>query len=57
MIDAEPAAALEYIALFDSTDLTEITDLTAVERMPGVVRVATAVWFGDVRLIDNRDLF
>lgn len=57
VIEAEPLASLEYVTVFDATDLTEITDLGAVERSPGAVRIAAAVWFGDVRLIDNRDLF
>ena len=57
VIDGEPAASLEYLTVFDATTLTEISDLAFVERVPGHVRIATAVWFGDVRLIDNRDLF
>jgi len=57
VIEAEPLGSLEYVTVFDATDLTEIADLAAVERSPGTVRIATAVWFGDVRLIDNRDLF
>ena len=55
VIDAEPAAALEYVTVFDAITLDELTDLTAVRHIPGTARIATAVWFGDVRLIDNRD--
>ena len=47
----------EYTTVFDADSLTEIVDFKGVERSPGRVRIATAVWFGDVRLIDNRDLF
>ncbi len=57
VVDDEPLASLEYVSVFDADDLTDVDALTSVEHLPGVVRVATAVWFGDVRLIDNRDLF
>ena len=57
VLDAEPAAELEYLTVFDAVSLAEITDLAEVAREPGVARIATAAWFGDVRLIDNRDLF
>jgi pantoate--beta-alanine ligase len=53
----EPLASLEYVAVFDADQLTDIDDLGAIEHHPGSVRIATAIWFGDVRLIDNRDLF
>ena len=53
----EPLAAHEYTTVFDATSLAEVTELTAEMRRPGHVRIATAVWFGDVRLIDNRDVF
>jgi pantoate--beta-alanine ligase len=55
VIEAEPMARHEYTTIFNAVDLTEITEFG--ERSPGRVRIATAVWFGDVRLIDNRDLF
>ncbi len=55
IVDAEPAARHEYTTIFDADDLTEIREFST--RSPGRVRVATAVWFDDVRLIDNRDLF
>ena len=57
VIAAEPLASLEYVTVFDAIDLTEIEDLSTADRTPGNVRIATAVWYGDVRLIDNRDLF
>lgn len=57
VVDDEPLATHEYTTVFDAERLTEITDLAGIERSAGRVRVATAVWFGDVRLIDNRDLF
>lgn len=55
VIDAEPMARHEYTTIFDADDLTEVDRFT--DRSVGRVRIATAVWFGDVRLIDNRDLF
>lgn len=57
VIDAEDAALLEYVTVFDAITLIEFDDLANVPPMPGIARIATAVWFGDVRLIDNRDLF
>lgn len=55
LVAAEPLARLEYITVFDAETLRE---LDAVDDVPrNQVRVATAVWFDDVRLIDNRDLF
>ncbi len=49
-IAAEPRARLEYLSVADSVTL---------ESLPVVDRaavVALAVWFGDVRLIDNQEL-
>jgi pantoate--beta-alanine ligase len=57
VINAEPAAKLEYITVFDAVTLADIDDLADVPHVAGRVHIATAVWFGDVRLIDNRDLF
>ena len=57
VVETERLATHEYTTVFDAESLTEITDFTSIERSPGRVRVATAVWFGEVRLIDNRDLF
>ena len=55
VIDAEPRARHEYTTIFDAHDLTEVNQFR--DRSGGRVRIATAVWFGEVRLIDNRDLF
>lgn len=57
VVDDEPAARHEYTTVFDAVTLTEIDDLPSRPRRTGTARVATAVWFGDVRLIDNRDIF
>ena len=57
IVAAEPLAEREYTTVFDARTLTEITSFDDVDRSPGAVRIATAVWFGDVRLIDNGDLF
>jgi pantoate--beta-alanine ligase len=46
-IDAEPLARLEYVCIVDPVTLDP---LTTVDR-PAVL--LAAVWFGDVRLIDN----
>jgi pantoate--beta-alanine ligase len=47
LIAAEPRARLEYVEVFDAITLErlEVVDRAAV--------IATAVWFDDVRLIDN----
>jgi pantoate--beta-alanine ligase len=50
VIAAEPLARHEYTTVFDPRTLCE------VDQMTDGLRIATAVWFGDVRLIDNRDL-
>ena len=55
VIDAEPLARQEYVTVFDADTLLELDDLA--ETPSDRVRIATAVWFDDVRLIDNRDLF
>ncbi len=52
LVHDEPLAQHEYTLVFDPDTLVE---LDAFDGRRG--RVATAVWFGDVRLIDNRDLF
>ncbi|MET0661791.1 MAG: pantoate--beta-alanine ligase [Ilumatobacteraceae bacterium] len=51
----EPLAAVDYVAVFDTDDLSAVTDLEAHPH--DRVRVAAAAFFGDVRLIDNRALF
>lgn len=56
VVAAEPLARHEYTTIFAADTLEEVE---AFESRPtsGSVRIATAVWFGDVRLIDNRDVF
>ncbi len=57
VVASEPAARHEYTTVFDPVTLQELDELAPDDRRPGRARVATAVWFGEVRLIDNRDLF
>ena len=57
VVIGEPLAKHEYTTVFDATTLEAIVTLTQAQRSFGKVRIGTAVWFGDVRLIDNRDLF
>jgi pantoate--beta-alanine ligase len=57
IIAAEPEAHLDYISVFDATTLHPVVDLANDQRRAGRVRIACAVLFGEVRLIDNRDLF
>lgn len=52
-IDAEPLARLEYLEVFDPVTLGQVTE---VRRDATAPRIAAAVWFGEVRLIDNRRL-
>jgi pantoate--beta-alanine ligase len=47
-IEREPRAKAEYVAVVDASTLEP---LATVDR-PAVI--LTAVWFGDVRLIDNQ---
>ncbi|MEO1055918.1 MAG: pantoate--beta-alanine ligase [Actinomycetota bacterium] len=54
--DAAPAVTSEYTEIFDPDTLQPLTGLDD-RRVPGRVRIATAAHVGDVRLIDNRDLF
>ena len=57
VVGGQAAAEREYTTVFDARTLTEISRFDADDRSPGAVRIATAIWFGDVRLIDNCDLF
>ena len=52
VVATEPLARLEYIEVFHPATLGLLHDLDATSAP----RVAIAVWFGDVRLIDNRSL-
>jgi len=47
VVAAEPLARLEYVTIVDPDTLGELVDLGRVGQ------ALTAVWFGDVRLIDN----
>jgi pantoate--beta-alanine ligase len=46
-VTREPAATLEYVALVDPASFEPIASLM------GPALIVVAVWFGDVRLIDN----
>jgi len=50
VVAAEPLARHEYTTVFDPRTLRDVDQVT------DGLRIATAVWFGDIRLIDNRDL-
>lgn len=55
VIAAEPLASLDYVAVFDPDTLLPVDSID--QRRPGTYRLALAVRFGDVRLIDNADVF
>jgi pantoate--beta-alanine ligase len=57
VIDGEPLAGLDYVAVFDATSLCPVTSFDDHHRRPGRVRIAVAARFGDIRLIDNAELF
>ncbi len=57
VIAREPLAALDYVSVFDAATLSPIDGFESDHRRPGRVRIAVAARFGDVRLIDNADLF
>jgi len=57
VIDDEPQASLDYVNVFDAATLEAIDDLDDTERLAGRCRIAIAARFGDVRLIDNADLY
>ena len=50
VVAVEPRARLEYVTVFDPDTVQPL------ELLAGPARIATAVWFGDIRLIDNREL-
>ncbi len=56
-LDAMPGVRVDYVALFDPESLEAIEHIADDQRSPGCVRIAVAAFVGDVRLIDNRDLF
>jgi pantoate--beta-alanine ligase len=57
VIGDEPHAHLEYVTVFDASTLLPIGRFEREHRQPGTVRIAIAARFGDIRLIDNADLF
>ena len=56
IIESEPLATLDYVALFDADTLHAIDDRAWLERTASQVRIAIAASIGDVRLIDNASL-
>lgn len=48
VVDAEPLARFEHLEIIDTDRLTPL------ETVAVTAQAVTAVWFGDVRLIDNR---
>lgn len=50
-MEALPGVQVDYIALVDRESLRPLETV-----IPGETLMALAVWFGDVRLIDNREL-
>jgi pantoate--beta-alanine ligase len=55
VLEDEPLATLDYVSVFDPTTLEPVHELR--DRAIGCTRVAIAARFGEVRLIDNTDLF
>ncbi|NQY55026.1 MAG: pantoate--beta-alanine ligase [Ilumatobacteraceae bacterium] len=56
VFDAAPQVHPDYVEIFDPNTLRPVPTLEG-RRVPGTTRIATAAHVGDVRLIDNRDLF
>lgn len=54
VVDAEPLARHEYTTVFDAETLHDVQGPLPRGADRHRIRVATAVWFGGVRLIDNR---
>jgi len=57
IIGGEPLASMDYVIVVDAERLARIDDFDPAHRRPGRCRLAIAARFGDVRLIDNIDLF
>jgi pantoate--beta-alanine ligase len=55
LIQDEPLATLDYVSVFDADTLETVDRFE--HRRAGRTRIALAAWFGDIRLIDNTDLF
>ncbi|MEM8620626.1 MAG: pantoate--beta-alanine ligase [Actinomycetota bacterium] len=56
VFDAAPDVHPDYVEIFDPDTLRAVPTLDG-RRSPGTTRIATAAHVGDVRLIDNRELF
>jgi pantoate--beta-alanine ligase len=57
LIAQEPLAQLDYVSVFDTEDLSGVESFVSSRRVAGHYRIAIAARFGDVRLIDNTDLY
>jgi len=57
VVAAQPLASLDYVSVFDADTLAVVNDVAESNRVPDRYRVAIAAHFGDIRLIDNADLF
>jgi pantoate--beta-alanine ligase len=57
VIADEPLATLDYVTVFDSESLAPLDSFDRSHRRVGRARIAVAARLGDVRLIDNADLF
>ena len=57
VVEAEPLASLDYVSVFDADTLDLVRTIIDSDRIPDRYRIAIAARFGDVRLIDNADLF
>ena len=53
VVDAEPLARLEHLCIVDPSTLAPLQTLDPSLPPGDRALVVTAVWFGDVRLIDN----
>jgi pantoate--beta-alanine ligase len=56
-LETLPGVRVDYVTLFDPESLEEVGHITDQQCTPGRVRIAVAAFVGDIRLIDNRDLF
>jgi pantoate--beta-alanine ligase len=57
VLDAEPLASLDYVSVFEVDTLDAVRTIHDSDRIPDRYRIAIAARIGDVRLIDNADLF
>jgi pantoate--beta-alanine ligase len=57
VVDGEHDVRLEYVEVFDAHSLASVAEIGPERARAGTVRIALAAFVGDVRLIDNRDLF